>query len=319
MSFKPSELPLLVSLDVLLEERNVTRAAARLHVSQPALSGQLARLRRLFKDPLLVPSETGRGMVATPKAEEIGRPLREALRRLDAVGHAEVAFDPHVDAATFRLRGSCGAVDLLTPPLFTAIERCDNPSLRVVLQVDDDSGDMLALFESGELDLALVPSTRVPPSLKVRELISEPVMLVHRAGHDCATHPAIDLDTYCALRHAVVSPAGKLCDDMDRHLREMGRHRDVVASAASSHALRGMLAGTDLVCCVPSSMATGLGDALRTRPLGFRVPPVTLTMAWHARLDKQSSHRWLREQVARFVSPASRQPPMHPSPIPSHA
>ncbi|UPG84765.1 LysR family transcriptional regulator [Luteibacter aegosomatis] len=307
MSFKPSELPLLVSLDVLLEERNVTRAAARLHVSQPALSGQLARLRRLFKDPLLVPSETGRGMVATPKAEEIAESLRDALSRLDAISYADAAFDPGVDAATFRIRGSCCAIDVFTPALFGVIERHGNTALRAAFQADDENEPMLAPFENGEVDLALVSATRVPPSLKVRELSSEPLVLAHRPGHPC-TDTCMDIDAYCALRHAVVSSSGRLCDDMDHHLQARGLTRGVMVSAANSHALRGILIGTDLVCTLPRSMAASLGSGIEWRALPFDAPSATLTMAWHARMDKQPSHRWLREQITRMAGPLPLRP-----------
>lgn len=298
MSFKPSELPLLVSLDVLLEERNVTRAAARLHVSQPALSGQLARLRKLFKDPLLIPSETGRGMVATPKAEEIAPSLRDALARLDAIGQTDVGFDPRVDAATFRIRDSCGTVDVFTSSLLSAIERFDNRTLRVVFHADVDDGDVLAPFESGNIDLLLVSSTRIPPSLKLRELVREPLLLVYRAGHPLGGSRT-DIDTYCSLRHVVVSPSGRLDDDMDSHLQRLGQTREVAVCAPNGHTLRCILAGTDMVCTLPRSMAQSLGPELQSHALSFDVPPVTLAMAWHPRLDRHPSHRWLREQIAQ--------------------
>lgn len=313
MSFKPSELRLLASLDVLLEERNVTRAAARLHVSQPALSGQLAQLRRLFKDPLLVPSETGRGMVATPKAEQIARSLRDALSRLDAIGRADIAFDPAVDAATFRIRGSCCAIDVFTPSLFGAIERLGNDALRTVFQTDDENDDMLASFENGEVDLALVSTTRAPPSLKVRELSCEPLVLAHRRGHPCVEE-RLGIDTYCTLRHAIVSSSGRLRDDMDRHLHRQGLARAVMVSAANSHALRGILAATDLVCTLPRSMAESLGPGIEWHALSFETPPATLAMTWHARMDKQPAHRWLREQIVRIASPfPSRHAMAHPA------
>ncbi len=99
MNIRPSDLPLLVSLDALLELKNVTHAAQRLHMSQPALSSQLARLRVLFKDPLLMPSDTGRGMVATPRADQLASPLREAIGKLSLLGK-DSAFDPATSSAS---------------------------------------------------------------------------------------------------------------------------------------------------------------------------------------------------------------------------
>jgi len=112
MNIRPADLPLLLSLNALLEENNVTRAAARLHLSQPALSAQLARLRDMFGDPLLVPSETGRGMVPTSKASALKGPLRAALQQLNQAVSDEGEFDPRTSSRCFTIAANDNAISM---------------------------------------------------------------------------------------------------------------------------------------------------------------------------------------------------------------
>jgi len=294
MTLKPSELPLLVALDVLLEECNVTRAASRLHVSQPALSAQLAKLRRLFGDPLLVPSETGRGMVPTPRAESMAGVLRDALARLTAIHRPDQGFDPRRDAATFHIRGNDSANAMLASPLLQRLQAFHNPSLKLAFRIDDENADALAQFEQGEIDILIAPEERIPASLKARSLVTDQFAMIQRKGHPRGCD-APDLDAYCALAHVMVSPSGHLHGGIDRHLKSLGRQRHIVASVAYAGLLGEVLVTTDLVCTLPGSMARAMGPDVDIIALPFALPSLRLSMAWHVRADKQASHQWLRE------------------------
>ncbi|SEM93416.1 DNA-binding transcriptional regulator, LysR family [Luteibacter sp. UNCMF331Sha3.1] len=298
MNLKPSDLPLLVSLDMLLEERNVTRAASKLHVSQPALSAQLARLRRLFKDPLLVPSETGRGMVPTPKAEEMAVALRDALSQLGALGDPSDTFDPTRDGATFRIGGSFSAIGTFALPLVAALHEWKNRDIRVAFRTGCDGSDVLAGFESGEIDVLLAPNEQIPPSLKMRPLMADEFVMLQRIGHPRGTAP-LTLDEYCALGHLVISGSGRTTGLMDERLKEIGRTRDVLVSAPLGDSIGPMLIATDLVCTLPQSMVEAVGPGLETYAIPFDMPDMSLAMAWHSRLDKQPAHRWLRDELIR--------------------
>ncbi|MDQ7997104.1 MAG: LysR family transcriptional regulator [Luteibacter sp.] len=299
MNLKPSDLPLLVSLDMLLEERNVTRAASKLHVSQPALSAQLARLRRLFNDPLLVPSETGRGMVPTPKAEEMAAPLRDALSQLGTLADPGGVFDPVRDAATFRIAGSTSAVGTFALPLIQSFQEKGNRALKVAFRAGYEDQDVLGLFESGEIDILLVPNEDVPSSLKMRQLMADEFVMVQRAGHPRGTH-RLSVEEYCSLSHMVVSSSGRLEGLLDQHLKQRGLTRDVLVSASNGESIGPMLNATDLVCTVPQSMFDSLGAGIEAYALPFDIPDTALAMAWHSRLDKQPAHRWLREELTRI-------------------
>ncbi|HXP02257.1 MAG TPA: LysR family transcriptional regulator [Luteibacter sp.] len=298
MNLKPSDLPLLVSLDMLLEERNVTRAASKLHVSQPALSAQLARLRRLFKDPLLVPSETGRGMVPTPKAEEMATALRDALSQLGTLGDPNGVFEPSRDAATFRIGGSFSAVSTFSRPLIQAFQDHCNRELRLAFHTGCEDADVLAQFESGEIDILLAPTEQIPPSLKMRPLMADEFVMLQREGHPRGSQP-LTIEDYCALGHLIISTSGRMHGLMDARLKEMGLTRDVLVSAPHGDTIGPILAATDLVCTLPQSMIEAVGPGVEAYAIPFDMPDMSLAMAWHSRLDKQPAHRWLRDELIR--------------------
>jgi len=296
MNLKPSDLPLLVSLDVLLEERNVTRAALRLNVTQPALSGHLARLRRLFNDPLLVPSQTGRGMVPTPKAEEMAATLRDALAQIGTLSEFDQTFDPARDAATFRVAGSFSAIGTFARPLIRSFDAWHNRDLRIAFRVGREDINVLAQFEHGEIDVLLVPSEQIPPSLKARPLVADRFVMVQRAGHPRGRGP-LTMAEYCALGHMIVSPIGRLDGLMDQYLAEQGYRRDVVVSAPDGDSIGPVLLTTDLVCTIPLSMVDSVGPGVEAFSIPMDIPNMSVAMAWPERLDKRPAHRWLREQI----------------------
>lgn len=298
MNLKPSDLPLLVSLDMLLEERNVTRAASKLHVSQPALSAQLARLRRLFKDPLLVPSETGRGMVPTPKAEEMAAALRDALCQLGTLGDPNDAFDPSRDAGMFRVGGTFSAVSTFAKPLIQTFQEHHNRELRLAFRTGSEDADVLAQFENGEIDILLAPSEQVPPSLKMRPLMADEFVMLQRVGHPRGTRP-LTIEDYCALGHVIVSTSGRMHGLMDARLKELGLTRDVLVAAPHGDTIGPILTSTDLVCTLPQSMVEAVGKGVEAYMVPFDMPDMSLAMAWHSRLDKQPAHRWLRDEIIR--------------------
>src|SRR5699024_1410358 len=143
-----------VSLDALLDELNVTRAARRLNISQPALSGQLARLRDLFDDPLLVPSENGRGMVPTQRAIELRPQLSEALTRLRSAVTVASAFDPSTARRTFVVATNDSVFTIIGLDVLERITSQRNPGLRIAVIPSDDA-DLVARMERGEVDLFL--------------------------------------------------------------------------------------------------------------------------------------------------------------------
>ena len=134
MDMNGHKLQLLASLNILLDERNVTRAAERLGISQPALSAQLARLRDVFGDPLLTPAASGKGMVLTPRGLELKEPLREALRQLDDVVSQPERFDPRESDRTFTIGGNDNATAIIAPRLVQGLHRSGATQMRLAFR-----------------------------------------------------------------------------------------------------------------------------------------------------------------------------------------
>ncbi|WP_266156337.1 LysR family transcriptional regulator [Dyella silvatica] len=157
------DLNLLLSLDALLAERNVTRAAACLHLTQPAVSTQLARLRKIFDDPLLIPAETGRGMVPSARALALVEPLRAALKNLEAVVRYRPSFDPHTDSRRFVIAANDQATAVLGLRLMERLPQVAGAGVRVAF-VMADLERIAGQLERGDIDLLIGSERMVPPA-----------------------------------------------------------------------------------------------------------------------------------------------------------
>ncbi|MGV1109362.1 LysR family transcriptional regulator [Xanthomonas translucens] len=303
MDLRPTDLPLLVSLDTLLELKNVTRAAQRLHMSQPALSSQLARLRVLFKDPLLTPSETGRGMVATPMALALEAPLRDAIGRLSLLGKHGNAFDPSTAEITFRIAGSAYAFATLAASLVCRVHACGNPAIGLSF-VHVAGQAALEAFENGDIDVLLDGAHAIHPSLRMRSLSDDRYVMAQRHGHPRGSLPPT-MEEYCALQHVqlVHSPGN---DVIDVELQALGLTRQIAVKAANHGMLLDILAHTDMVATVPACLLTAAVEAeVAHFELPFALPDAALAMAWHRRSDGHTPHRWLRECVLAVAEASS--------------
>lgn len=295
MNLNRADLPLLASLSVLLEEANVTRAAARLHISQPALSAQLARLREVLGDPLLVPSETGRGMVPTERARMLQQPLREALVRLDALVGMHEGFDPAGADYTFRIAADDNASALVGIGLLRRLAEA-GPGLRLAFHDVAPAAATRAL-ERGEIDVLLCSRRAVPAGLAWTALFEDRLRVAQRKGHPRGRGP-IDLAAYCAGRHVVVSPKGAFEGPIDAELARLALRRRVVATVPNHALVPPALAATDCFCTLPARFLACHAHALDHFPLPLDVPGVALAMAWHPRSEQDAAQRWLRACLA---------------------
>jgi DNA-binding transcriptional LysR family regulator len=286
---KTMDLNLLKALDALLDESSVTRAAARLGLTQPAMSGMLTRLRESFDDPLFVRAQ--RGVVPTRRALELAQPVKEVMRGIGALLQPQ-AFDPGTASLTLSIAATDYALRAVAVPFLSALRR-RAPAMRVaVLPIDD--GRLQSQLERGEIDLALVTPDSAAPELHARRLFDEDYVCVMRADHPAAAGP-LSLDGFCALDHALVSYAGGgfrgVTDDA---LAALGRQRRVTLSVKSFLILPEILRASDLVAVVPRRLAAGMAG------LAVFEPPVaiagfTKVVAWHERTHRDPGHRWLRE------------------------
>jgi DNA-binding transcriptional LysR family regulator len=302
MDGKRLDLNLLVTLEALLAEQNVTRAAARLHLSQPAVSAQLARLRALFDDPLLVPAQ--RGMTPTAKAVELLEPLRQALDQVRATVSENANFDPARAQLTVTIACTDYLQAVVVQPLCLALQQ-RAPGVRVAMR----GLDLQALDDQmarGVVDLALMTPAAAPQSLRARQLFDEDYVLIGRHAHP-RMRKGLTAQTYAQLDHVVQLRGGDFATPVDELLAGLGHRRRVAVSAASFLLVPQLVAQSDLVALVPGRLARGSVHRLRTVAPPFPVEGFAVGMVWHERNHGHAGHRWLRETLhAMFAAKAGR-------------
>lgn len=291
------DLNLLVSLDALLEECNVTKAAARLHLTQPAVSTQLSRLRKIFDDPLLIPADSGRGM--TPSARALGLivPLHAALNDLQAVVRQRPAFDPCQDSRRFVIAANDNAAAVLGLRLMEQLPQLAGAGIKIAF-VNADQRQVALQLERAEIDLLLGSERMVPPSMKARKLYDERFVMAQRKGHPRGAG-ALDMDQYCSLKHVLVSTSGgSFSGFMDEHLERLGRRREVCLSVQNFTLVPDLLCNSDYVATLPSRLFTRYRDRLDAFELPFQAETFPLFAAWHPRNQADPALLWLREALA---------------------
>lgn len=287
------DLNLLLTLDVLLAEQNVTRAAQRLHFSQPSVSVHLAKLRAVFDDPLLLPGP--RGMRPTARAEALREPLRLALEALQRAVAPASAFDPAAASQTWRIAATdYGASTIVLPAL--ASLHTQAPGTRLAL-LELAPARIAQQAERGEIDLALHTSDGAPPGLHRQSLFTERYVLAGRAGHPLLQAPPT-LAGMCQLEHVIVSPdGGGFRGVTDAALAQAGLARRVVLSVPHFLFMIAALESSDLVAMLPARLAAGR-VSLRVAEPPLPVPGYEMAMYWHERSHRDPAHRWLRERIA---------------------
>lgn len=287
------DLNLLLTLDVLLAEHNVTRAAQRLNFSQPSISVHLAKLRDIFGDPLLLPGP--RGMQPTARAEELREPLRLALEALGRAVSPAAAFDPSIAAHTWRVAATDYGESTILLPAMAGLRRAAPNTRLAVLELAPPH--LTRQAEQGIIDLAFHTAQDAPQGLRHRLLFKESYVLAGRAGHPRLKRRPT-LKQFCELEHVIVSPnGGGFAGVTDQALAQAGMTRRVVLSVPHFLFVISALASTDLVAMLPERLVRG-NPALRVVAPPVSVPGYEMVMLWHERLHRDPAHQWLREHIA---------------------
>jgi DNA-binding transcriptional LysR family regulator len=298
MDMNGHNLPLLASLSVLLSERNVTRAAERLGISQPALSAQLARLRDVFGDQLLTPATSGKGMVLTPRGLQLKEPLREALQRLEDVVREPPSFDPKESERTFSIGANDNASAIIGARLIQRLRQGGAAKVRLAFRAVDFSrlSDQL---ETGEIDVALISRKALPGGMPNEPLLDECFMMAQRKGHPRGAR-RLSLREFASLEHVIVSgDGGGFRSFIDDILAEKGLTRRVGLSVQYYSIVPMILQSTNFVCTLPARFLTRYASMLASFELPFDAGRFSLYSTWHARFDNDPGHTWLRHQLAR--------------------
>ena len=285
------DLILLKALDALLDECNVTRAASRLGVTQPAMSGMLTRLRENFGDPLFVRAK--HGIVPTQRALELSAPLKQVISQIGALLQPP-SFDPLTANITFTIAATDYALRAVALPFLSALKQ-QAPHIRIALVPVDDKQVQLQL-ERGDIDLALLTPESTPPDLHAKNLFDEHYVCVLRQGHPAMQgRKQLTVSQLCELDHALVSyTGGGFRGVTDEALEKLGQQRQVSLSVKSFIILPEILRASDMVAILPSRLVAGMDDLMVFDP-PIEVPGFTKVAAWHERTHRDVAHRWLRE------------------------
>lgn len=296
------DLNLLRVFDALMQEGHLTRAAERLHLSQPAVSNALARLRAQVGSPLFV--RNARGMTPTAQALALYGPVRAALRLLQDGLAPETAFAPEHAEQHFHLAMNDYAQFALLPTLLARV-RARAPGL--LLQVDPDTADTLpARLASGTLDLAIDYLHYEAPELRYQALHQEDLVVIARRGHPALSRSgrSITMARYEAAQHVTIPPRAGRGSPLEIVLGSAKVRRRVGLLVPGYLAIPGVVAQSDLLGTIPRRLADACADSLSLCrvPLPFAMPAVQVSLIWHCQHDANRGLHWLREQIAGAVA-----------------
>ncbi|MEJ6004820.1 LysR family transcriptional regulator [Paucibacter sp. AS339] len=302
MKFRTLDLNLLRVFDAVMAERSLTRAAARLAMTQPAVSHALKRLREALGEDLFV--RQAFGMKPTSRAEGMWPEVRLILQRLQAL-LVPGEFRPAEEEYTFRIAMADATAASLLPPLVAQLEQAQ--ALANVHVLPLTTRDPRALLDQGEADFAVgyfpgaVAALRAQGGQSVirqHRLYDSEYVCVMRRGHPLADR-TLDLDAFCAAHHLLVSFSGRPHGFVDEALSAMNRSRRIVLTVNQFFTAGRVVTRSDLLTVLPASFveATGYKAELIERPLPVPLSPVHVDMLWHLRSESRSAQQWMRERL----------------------
>ena len=301
MNISGIDLNLLIAFESLLDERHVGRAAKRVGLSQPAFSNAISRLRVRLDDPLFV--RTSHGMMPTPRAEQLGGPIRSALAQLRQTLEAPQSFDPSASAQRFRIGLSDDVelrlISLLARSMLSGGLQLQTRRLEGIFSIPETE------LRNGTLDLAIgyFPDARsLAPSFLMETLSEERNVVIARRGHP-AFKRKLTLERLTKLDHAAVIYRNEPWGLIDNELAARGLRRRLRLALPHCLSVLHAVAASDLIACIQESVVklfgAPLGLASCPEPMGL--PPFTLRMVWHRQRNDDPAQLWLRNQIQREI------------------
>src|SRR5688572_12519358 len=281
------DLNLLVALDALLSERSVSRAAARLGLTQSAMSHRLRRLRERFGDELLVGGRSG--MVPTPRAQEIAAPIRRGLLELGEVLRQPEVFDPLTSRRRFTIVSSDYAEMVVMPHV---LERFGREAPFVDMELRTPDLDVVGRLARGEADLYVGPTLDSPHLVRLH-VRNERSVCVVRADHP-RVKTQLDMRTFLELGHVVVGPEDGTAHAIDVELGKRGMRRRIVLQISRFGGAPFVVARSDVLAVLPLGVAHAAAAylPLRILPAPMPFPEVAIDVMWHERMNDDAGHRW---------------------------
>ncbi len=304
MDFGGLDLNLLVALDVLLSEKSVSRAGERLHLSQSATSGALARLRHAFHDDLLV--QVGRKMTLTPLAEGLIRPVREFLLQAEAIVRSSPAFEPATSRRRFRLMMSDYVETVVMTAALPNIQKVA-PLVTVELVSNLEGGS--EALDRGEIDLAIAPTKYLSPTHPSEHLFTDEFVCLVWSGNEQVGR-TISLETYLTLGHVVVrfGKHQQLPTFDEWFIERFSHERKIEVVTTAFNLVPQLLIGTSRIATIHRRLASFYQQYLPLRLVAppVQIPPLEESMQWHTSRDRDPANNWLRSMLRQTVSGTSR-------------
>ncbi len=308
MNISKIDLNLLIYLDVLLREKNVTRAAGQLNITQPAMSNGLKRLRSLFNDPILV--RTSDGMVPTERARSLGPAIRKILLDLEETLQNEEDFAEQTSQRVFRVMASDYAASTLIPPLLKLLNK---KAPHIIIDIMTPSDVTFHDVEAGKIDMAINRFEELPQSFHQKTIWKDTFSCIVGTKNPIINN--FDINNYLAADHVWVAKTGfgvgvgmdttnnTSLGWVDEALSKLSRKRNIKAFTRNYHVAMQIALESDLVATLPtrSAMIHKDDNKFKVLPPPFEIPAMELKMIWSPLLHHDASHIWFRQLVIETV------------------
>lgn len=301
MNFHGIDLNLLVAFDALMAERNVTRAAVQVGVSQPAMSAALSRLRKFFGDPLFLRSADG--LVPTPRAGDLAAPISQALEQIKSTLVGKSEFVREKASLTFKLGLSDYPTFVLLPSLLEELGK-SAPGVSLSVHAFNDRDHAVDLLDAGVIDAAIgVPPTHVDGRILTRPVLKDEFVTIVAKDH-AAARRGMSLKTYLELQHVLASPEGERHGLVDQALAQQGKTRKLALTLPQMFAVPAIIGKTNLTATVMKRVALNspAGQRLMLFPPPVSLPEIVFHLIWHRRSDPHPAQVWLREFIVAHAA-----------------
>lgn len=297
MNLRTLDLNLLLVFDTVYTERNISRAAKKLHLSQPTVSNAIARLRDRLGDPLFVRSPTG--MAPTPRAKTLAEPVRQALDLLESSVRGRGAFDFAESSRTFVIAVEDYGETVILPRFVDWLGQVA-PGIRI--RIRPEPGEKLTEeLRAGAVDLSLDYFSQRAPGFHNECVMTETLLTLTRVDHPQAKE-RMTLESYLMLRHVVLTPRTGATPIIDAALAKRGLRRQIAVEVPHFMSMPLMVQASNMTCTLPKRMAHLYADhfRLKAHPVPLRVPNFPVFLIWHKSADADPAHEWLRSNLMEF-------------------
>lgn len=287
------EIGMLRTFDALMRERSVSRAAARLFLSQPAVSASLNRLRETFGDPLF--TRTSHGVVPTVRAKVLAPQVEKVLADIASLLEVDQLFDPAKSNRIFRIAGSDHACHLVLPALGRKLAACGS-QIRIVWE-PPGTWPLADRLHRGELDLGVIARIHPPQDVEMVALYEDHYVYAMRRDHPQAGQP-VTLDSFCATPQVFLGYGTSALEDViDETLTKSGRQRLTQIAVSSFGQIIDLLQHSDHAAVIASRVAQTHANKLRVHELPFELPKYQMLLCWDARASGDAAAQWLKNEI----------------------